>query len=52
MDESSKCQKSWTFEMQILKHVICLQSINYFKFKKSIDPRWTENTSEKLSKSS
>ena len=31
--ESSTFKKSWTFEILILKHAICLQSNNNFKFK-------------------
>ena len=33
MGESSKFQKSWTFEIQILKLAVCPQSVNNFKFK-------------------
>ena len=36
MGENSKVQKSLTFETQIFKHGLCLQSINNFKFKWSI----------------
>ena len=36
---------------QILKLAVCLQSVNNFKFKWSIAQRWTENKSEKQSKS-
>ena len=31
MGESSKFPKSWTFEIQVLKLVVCLQIINIFK---------------------
>ena len=43
-------QKSWTFEIQILKLSVSLQSVYNFKFKWSIAQRWTENKSEKLLK--
>ena len=48
MGESSKFQKSWTFEIQILKLAVCLQSVNNIKFKGSIAQRWTENKSEAI----
>ena len=48
MGESSKFQKALTFEIQILKLAVCLQSVNNFKFKWSIAQRRTENKSEKL----
>ena len=51
MSGSSKFQKSWTFEIQILKLAVCLQSANKLKFKWSIVQRGTENKSEKLLKS-
>ena len=51
MGESSKFQKSWTFEIQILKLAVCLQSVYNFKFKWSIVQRGTEKKSEKLLKS-
>ena len=47
MAESSKFQKSWTFEIPILKLAVCLQSVNKFKFKWLIAQRWTENISKK-----
>ena len=43
MGESSKFQKSWTFKIQILKLVVCLQNVNNFKLKWSIAKRWTKN---------
>ena len=48
MGESSKFQKSWTFEIQILKIAVYLQSVNNFKFKWSIAQSWTENKSEAI----
>ena len=48
MGESSKFQKSRTFEIQILKLAVCLQSVNSFKFKWSITQRWNENKSEAI----
>ena len=48
MSESSKFKKSWTFEIQILKLAVCLQSVRNFKFKWSFAQRWTENKSEAI----
>ena len=45
-----KVQKFLTFEIQILKFAVWLQSVNNFKFKRSIAQSWTENKSEKLLK--
>ena len=42
--------KSWTFEIHILKLVVCLQSVTNFKCKWSIVQRWSENKPEKLLK--
>ena len=50
MGESSKFQKSWTFEIQILKLALWLQIVNNFKFKWSTAQNWTENKLEKLLK--
>ena len=36
MGESWKFQKSFNFEIQILKHALCLQRIHNFKFKWSL----------------
>ena len=41
MGESSKFIKSWTFKIQILKHGVCLHSVNNFNFNWPIVSRQT-----------
>ena len=48
MGESSKFWKSWTLDIQIWKHALCLQYTNNFQFKCSIVLIETENKWEML----